>query len=687
MDRRPTHFMERTSTWRPTQRAALPLVALLLAACGEGASDIPNGDGGPVGQCGDSTCSVVEDCDICSADCGLCSTRYVPSEVVLTTNSAWTNIAMSEPAAGQLTFAGWIRVGAEDIDALVAVADQPVREWAQSAIAVRFNAEGAIDARNGDVYEAEQAISYVAEEWYRVLITADVPARTYTVRVAKNGQAPQTLVSGASFRTSAGASGGLSHVALWTSSAADIELADVTWTAGVCEPQTCDSLGQLCGMPDDGCGGTLECGSCSGDDICDSSGRCGPGGGLEGSVSQYGITWTFDGPHTVGRYVTGGWWVLGPVTVTSVSPGPTGTRNGSMVNPVDAQAYDSRGGKYEGDKGASFPLALAPGNSLVSSISHPNATNCTRAGGAIQGWSTYDGYCNRGPIRTQAVLTVVASQPPTDAFRPPYSGSNKPEFAASEVCWERLPKLAPPPGTPPTASVLRHMQRPWIDHLGSWQMQHGCASENMYCYGRELGQNVSTVSVFALLDTPAQREATTQLIQLGIDNYGVVQAGGQWGVDGGHFNGRKWPIVFAGMMLGDQGMESPGVNIGNEDRVVYEGSDGKARWGRPCTSCFTATCSYPSSCRSGAKDCRDPSGMTDACPTYRLNATSPTWVGEALAARLLGAEQMWGNDTFFRYVDRWMAGDVSGGGSALNTFVNEMWDRYRNISPSIQTCR
>ena len=33
-------------------------------------------------------------------------------------------------------------------------------------------------------------------------------------------------------------------------------------------------------------------------------------------VTQYGITWTFDRPVQAGQFVTGDWWVVGPVTVT-----------------------------------------------------------------------------------------------------------------------------------------------------------------------------------------------------------------------------------------------------------------------------------------------------------------------------------------------------------------------------------
>ena len=40
------------------------------------------------------------------------------------------------------------------------------------------------------------------------------------------------------------------------------------------------------------------------------------------SVSQYGITWTFDQPARVGRFVNGDWYVVGPVTVKAIDPQP-----------------------------------------------------------------------------------------------------------------------------------------------------------------------------------------------------------------------------------------------------------------------------------------------------------------------------------------------------------------------------
>lgn len=41
-----------------------------------------------------------------------------------------------------------------------------------------------------------------------------------------------------------------------------------------CTPSSCSSLGKNCGSWSDGCGGTLNCGSCSGGQLCSSSGNC-----------------------------------------------------------------------------------------------------------------------------------------------------------------------------------------------------------------------------------------------------------------------------------------------------------------------------------------------------------------------------------------------------------------------------
>ena len=43
---------------------------------------------------------------------------------------------------------------------------------------------------------------------------------------------------------------------------------------------------------------------------------------LKESVSQYGITWIFEKPARVGKFIGGDWYVVGPVTIKSIDPRP-----------------------------------------------------------------------------------------------------------------------------------------------------------------------------------------------------------------------------------------------------------------------------------------------------------------------------------------------------------------------------
>ena len=53
------------------------------------------------------------------------------------------------------------------------------------------------------------------------------------------------------------------------------------------------------------------------------------------SITQYGITWTFDRPYRVGQFINGDWWVVGPVIIKDIDPktGTCGLAHGTMLNP------------------------------------------------------------------------------------------------------------------------------------------------------------------------------------------------------------------------------------------------------------------------------------------------------------------------------------------------------------------
>lgn len=394
------------------------------------------------------------------------------------------------------------------------------------------------------------------------------------------------------------------------------------------------------------------------------------------SITQYGVTWTFDKAYESGQFATGDYWVVGPVQIVSVTPAPTGARNGSSVNPRGGrQGYDDRGGAYATDDNVSFPYALQVDESLVSSVSKPD-------GGDFK---------NVGCMQSQAVLTAVAAPLPATALRPAYAGTFKQHLDAAQIHWDRLPKLPAPASAPSGTDLLKMADRPRIDHLSSWEIQHSCAEDNWYngagqhaCYGREYGAFISDAALFVTLDTPQRQELALSMIQLGIDNYGVLEAGGDWAPNGGHHNGRKWPIVFAGLMLDDCALLKVGSKYDDshfgEDGQTYLGAGNKALFGWDCGGGHGTY--FQDGCTGGgAKDCRDPAGQLDGCEDYRNCCTSAYWVGEMLSTAMLHAEPIWNHAAFFDYVDRWMSGDVQGGGSAQSTFIDAMWTQYRNALP------
>src|SRR5688572_28696328 len=87
------------------------------------------------------------------------------------------------------------------------------------------------------------------------------------------------------------------------------------------------------------------------------------------SVTKDGVTWNFQNAVRVGQFVTGDYYVVGNVTVASISPAPAGGRNGSVLNlpgcrppNVDKSGFDSRtqGERYNSSVAVTLPVQLVP---------------------------------------------------------------------------------------------------------------------------------------------------------------------------------------------------------------------------------------------------------------------------------------------------------------------------------------
>ena len=431
-------------------------------------------------------------------------------------------------------------------------------------------------------------------------------------------------------------------------------------------------------------------------------------------VSQYGITWKFDRPVASGQFVTGDWWVVGPVTVVSITPVPgpapaeasvdikkgrwgdtslkndNRMRNGSMVatKAGPSQGYDSRSASYRESDSVKLPHKLEVNRSLISTISH--ATLPADSFSAKILWkSEQKSQC---ALRAAAVLTCLVEVPPADAFRPPYTGTEKPLWRAKDLKWDLLLTLKPAGKAPDWAEFERYFQRPWLEHLSGWPQQELNPTENQPNYGREHARLVSMASLMLHLDVPRERKEKLAigLIQYGIDVWGAAQVGADWNWGGGHSSGRKWPMLFAALMLGDARLRAvPESAVFHEDAQTYYG---KGWFGQ--TVLWQMVIHHGPRTSYEEKPPEQWEQWDKTSEGYRRCCNGSAWIGTALAARQMKAIKLWGHDAFFDYCDRWMREDdpyaarrgslgrPKEEGKAMDPFVDAMWRAYRKSAPA-----
>jgi hypothetical protein len=370
------------------------------------------------------------------------------------------------------------------------------------------------------------------------------------------------------------------------------------------------------------------------------------------SITQYGITWTFDQAYQYGQYANGDYWVVGPVTITSITPDSTGGRNGWEINPQShtTQPYDDRSYYYNTAALPSLPNTVPINSSVVKTIS-----------------TVASGHTN---IQTAAVLTVLPSVPEnngTTLFRPPYFGTSKTSYSLSDMDLSGLPSLSSVANTPTLASVVSNFQKVQLDHLEGWVGRTIHPVDNMPDYGSDISNNISDGILRLMLDESVQdkQQAGIMLTQAAIDWYQMRATGQVWAANGGHSMGRKLIILFGGIILNNQNMKdavSNGVDVTyheNGQVTFYQqanNGNGMVVWGQPGSEVeYWRELATPD---SGSKTILDPYGYIDGGyepgGVYQ-DLTAPVFKNESIAARLLpGGSAIWNDSEFFDYVERWV---------------------------------
>lgn len=411
-----------------------------------------------------------------------------------------------------------------------------------------------------------------------------------------------------------------------------------------------------------------------------------PSPGTATSVTKDGVTWTFSAPVPVGQFVNGDYYVVGPVTITAISPAPTRSSpylNGSVKNLPSANGksgFDSRLNDgtdeswwFDATLRSYPPITLNPGDALVSSISLPTIHSVPEVMRASD--------MSASPVASDSVLTVLSSAPPADAFRPSYCDRSQTIYRAGNLQRNVLPSVAPPnPANTPTLAQYEALyRRPWIDTNA---FLFDAPAEYMPSYGQHVAFADSYAGLLLMLNFPAGQKVnlTNYLVQYGIDLYGCLQAGYGWPAFGGHRSGRKFPIILAGILLNDSGMKNVSANhpdqfgedmqtlyiqnlppVGTYTQawqgatVIYGGHYGVHADGTPVSPGLY-----------GPYEQLQPSSWPILTPpgeqlgeAYRRCCTSVSWIGEALAIHLLDGESTWNYPAFFDYVYRWMMEDDS----------------------------
>ena len=411
------------------------------------------------------------------------------------------------------------------------------------------------------------------------------------------------------------------------------------------------------------------------------------------SVTRFAITWTFSADRQVGQYANGDWWVVGPVTITNISPKSVvsggRTINGTTINPNSAMfpnhGFDSSmagdglgyvaslnagrpGGK---DISASNPLVVPNGSSVISCVSHPVATN-------------------RPTLTDVSILTVVASPPPAGSFRPPYCGSDKTHrWNKSALRYGILQKLTLS-GAPTPDEMADQFERPWFELGTESAGRYYHPANHMPEYGRDMAHIIGDAMLALHLNyTDAQKETLyVRLVQWGIDLYGCAMTGGLWADNGGLNCGRKGGLVLAGLALNDPNIlnfadakkefifaedrQTWYVTQSDVGRVMYNG-DGRLR--------ETYRQEHVGLPEWGEKHASQPNRDASNWSAFYRDINYVAHLGEALAIRLTtGGYEAWNWPAFFDYTDR----SWSISSSAMRPFPAAMWRAYRNTSPPVE---
>lgn len=427
-------------------------------------------------------------------------------------------------------------------------------------------------------------------------------------------------------------------------------------------------------------------------------------------ITHRKVTWTIAGDPVNGTYANGDPWVVGPVTITAITPESTNSigwwQHGTQVNAVvgtGPQGFDSS--MPEGGQGPGYHAALNvdPG--------HAGSSLVLNEGTVIKSISrstrpSVRGTGSRPQLLGMEYLTVVTQAPPAGAFRPPPVGTDKKStWTTRDLDYSILRSLPVLPGAPEKSVVEGWFLTPWpsfiLDNQGRWV--HPLA--NMPNYGRDFGRQLGHGGLLLHTEIGDKTTLYIRLVQIGIDTYGTVRDKDFFNGFGAINSGWKLPVLLAGLALKDEsikhvasgGIAKPGsapnasrLNFSFDrqtwyvlpedvDRVLYS-ADGRRRdtyreehvglpeWGE----------------QHWKQAVRDGSNWN---AYYRNIAFAGDFGGILAGVLTKGGTEAWGWPATIEYFDRYLKGHPGGAVGAapnnLSEWEGAMYSEYRDLAPPV----
>lgn len=441
-------------------------------------------------------------------------------------------------------------------------------------------------------------------------------------------------------------------------------------------------------------------------------------------IATNGTTFTFSAPRPAGQYANGDWWVLGPVSITSISPASTvqasgvdgnGTTftnravHGAMVNPGN-RSY-APGGLTGNNIGNGVRQGFDGIGQGVSGIAYTSADNVDpgatgapvtlTSGSVVKFVSALTNIpVNRRPVGLDmVVLTVVDSIPRAGDLRPGVSRARKPSnINSSQFNLGVFRNLAPPASAPSFATALswvdRYVEAAFPDFLTNTSLK---GANNHPEYGQDVANQLHPAMLCLHLNSFSAEQKRILLCHMATiadDFVARAEEGSITQPIGGGNSMKKALIVICAAALGrhmpaswQTFLAAANNNRWAEDGQIFNvagrhiGLSRASADGRPRSA-------YTYRMLGSADWIEQPTGngifAGSNWNAFYRDIVSYSVYGGALAVELTtGGKALWQNDSFWRYYDTVFLRRFEGSpGNQMTTFVRDMAAAYRPAKTS-----